>query len=60
MRVDAADAVGLLGAGLTCAGVWHLWGWSWAAIILGAPLLVVYLYVEVRRAGHLGEGVSDG
>ena len=56
VRVDASDVVGLVGAGLTGAGVWSLWGWAWAAIALGVPLLVVYLFAEARRARRMKEG----
>jgi hypothetical protein len=35
---------------LIIAGVWGMWGWSWAAIVAGAPGFGFYLWGEIRRA----------
>lgn len=51
-----SDLFGLAGMVLVAAGVWRIWGWGWSAIAVGAPLLVVYIYVELSRV----RGVRGG
>ena len=46
LPVDAYDLAGLAGMALVCAGVRALWGWPWAAIVLGAALLAVFVIHE--------------
>lgn len=50
LPVDASDVLGLAGAALVGSACWSLWGWEWAAIVLGAPALLLYVYGELRRA----------
>lgn len=49
MKFDASDVLGMIAAALVAAGTWSLWGWAWAALALGVPLLALYFWAEIRR-----------
>ena len=48
LPVDRGDVAGLAGVSLVVAGVWALFGWAVAAIVLGLPVASFWAYVELR------------
>lgn len=52
-RVVGPDgALGLMAAGLVTVGTWARYGWDAAALALGVPLGLFYLYAEIRKLGR--------
>lgn len=40
--------VGAVGLALVGAGVWGLYGWQWAAVLVGSLFVGLYIVREVR------------
>lgn len=47
--ITASDALGVGGATLATSGIWSLFGWEWAAIALGLPLVALYVWFELKE-----------
>ena len=56
MRGLLSDALGLVGFGLVCTGVYMLWGAGWTCVAAGAPLVVIYIARELGLARRMRRG----
>ena len=50
LPIDARDAFFTVGLGGVCSGVWGEYGWTWAAIVGGAVLLITTV-LALRQRG---------
>jgi hypothetical protein len=48
VKLQAGDYVGLTGAAAAIAGSLGLWGWQVTALGLGAFLVALWLFIELR------------
>ena len=49
-HINARDAFFTVGLGGVCSGVWGEFGWTWAAIVSGAVLLIMTV-LALRQRG---------
>jgi hypothetical protein len=60
----APDLIGLVGGLMVCRGVWLLWGEAITWLVAGAPIVLLYVWREMRemrrpKAPRAIEEVSD-